>query len=134
MNHRPRSVTIISWIFIAVGAIALTYHLLPRHIGELKDQRSLEHGLVWVLLIRFLAIVGGVFMLIGHNWARWLLVAWMIFHFVLSFFHDSVQVVVHGLLFGVILFFLFRPQASAYFRSPGAKPPGPPRTEEPTAP
>jgi hypothetical protein len=125
MSKRPISVTVIGWLFIAVGVVALTYHLLPQHIGELNQPTSVEHGLVLVFLIRVLAIVGGWFMLKGYNWARWLLTAWIVFHFILSFFHDLRQVVVHGLLFSVILFFLFRPQSAAYFRR------GPPPPEAP---
>ena len=32
-------------------------------------------------IIRVAAIVGGAFMLRGHNWARWLVLAWIGFHF-----------------------------------------------------
>ena len=111
MNQRPRSITVISWVFIAVGVVALTYHLLPQHIAESRDE-----GLLWVCLVRLLAVVSGVFMLRGHNWARWLLVAWLALHVGLSFLHSAIQVIVHGLLSAVIVYFLFRPAASAYFR------------------
>jgi len=111
MNKRPLSITIISWLFIAVGAFALGYHLLPQHIGELKGQL-----LLWVYLVRVLAIISGVFMLRGFNWARWLLVVWLAYHVILSGLHSASQVVVHGLLFVVILYFLFRAPARAYFR------------------
>jgi len=112
MNKRPRSITVISWIFIAVGSIALLYHLT-----ELKARYPFEQGLVWVCFVRMLAILSGVFMLRGFNWARWLLVAWLAYHVVLSAFHSPLEVVVHGLLLGVVTYFLFRPPASSYFRS-----------------
>jgi hypothetical protein len=112
MNKRPRSITIISWIFIAVGVIALTYHLRP----------PFERGLVWICFVRLLAIVGGAFMLFGFNWARWLLVVWIGSHVFLSMFHSLFEVAVHGLLFAVIAFFLFRPAASAYFRGARIEP------------
>lgn len=107
MNKRPRSITVISWIFIAVGIIALVYHLLP----------PFESGLVWVCFVRLLAVVGGVFMLCGFNWARWLLVVWIGFHVILSIFHSPFELAVHSLLFAVIAYFLFRPGASGYFRN-----------------
>lgn len=120
MNKRPRSITIISWIFIAVGAISLLNDLLPlvdhaaaRRFAEIKAERPLEHWPMWA--IHVLAIVCGVFMLRGCNWARWLLVVWIGYHVVLSFFHSRFELIVHGLLFAVVLYFLFRPQASAYF-------------------
>jgi hypothetical protein len=125
MNKRPLSIILISWLFISVGSIALVYHLLPQHIGELKGQ-----GLVWVCLVRLLAIVSGVFMLRGLNWARWLLVAWIGFHVILSAFHSAFEVVVHGLLFAVIIYFLFRAQAAAYFRPVQAPAPEALKTDE----
>ncbi|MGH9883565.1 MAG: hypothetical protein ACRD6N_19240 [Pyrinomonadaceae bacterium] len=123
MNKRPRSITVISWIFIAVGSIALLYHL-----SELRAQRWSEQGLVWVCFVRFLAVLSGVFMLRGFNWARWLLVVWLAYHVILSAFHSPFEVVMHSLLFGVVVYFLFRPQASAYFRRTPAEPPQNPKT------
>jgi uncharacterized membrane protein len=112
MSKRPRLITVISWIFIAVGIIALLYHLL----------HPFEAGLVWVCFVRVLAVVGGVFMLHGFNWARWLLVVWIGFHVIVGALHSPWSLVVHGFLFAVIVYFLFRPQASAYFRGVGAAP------------
>jgi hypothetical protein len=63
-----------------------------------------------------LAVVSGVFMLRGWNWARWLLVVWLAFHVALSALHSVFQVAVHGVLFGVIVYFLFRNAANAFFR------------------
>ena len=123
MNKRPRPITVISWIFIAVGSIALLYH-----IAELKAQHRFEYGLVWVCLVRFLAVLGGVFMLRGLNWARWLLVVWIAYHVILSALHSPLEVVLHSLLFGVVAYFLFRPHASAYFRRRKAQNP---KTDDP---
>jgi hypothetical protein len=55
-------------------------------------------------------------MLRGNNWARWLALAWIAFHVVVSFFHSLQEVVVHSLLFMLIAYFLFSPEARAYFR------------------
>src|SRR5262249_10626010 len=129
MNKRPRSVTVISWLFIGVGVIALTYHLVPQHIAEVKTHASIGNELVWVCLVRLLAIVAGVFMLLGFNWARWLLVVWIAYHVVLSAFHSWFEVIVHGLLFGLIVCFLFMPRASQVFRSRATiNTSGPPRS------
>ena len=119
MNKRPRSITIISWIFIAVGSIGLLIGLLPsaditaaQRIAELKG-----HWFVYVS--RMLAVLSGVFMLYGLNWARWLLVVWIGFHIIISALHSTLQLLIHSLIFAVILYFLFRPPASAYFRGTG---------------
>ncbi len=117
MNKRPLSVTIIGFIFIAAGVIGFAYH-----ITEFKMQRPFEPEIVWVSLVRLLAILGGVFVLRGNNWARWLLLVWIAFHVILSAFHSLFEFVVHGLLFGDIAYFLFRPRASAYFRGPEQSP------------
>ena len=110
MSMRPRSITVISWLFIAAGVIGLAYHAT-----EFRADRPFQNDAVWVCLVRLLAILGGVLMLRGSNRARWLLVVWMGYHIVLSILHSPFQLFVHSLLFGVILYFLFRPQASAYF-------------------
>jgi hypothetical protein len=58
----------------------------------------------------------------GRNWARWLLVAWLVYHVILSVFHPLPQLIMHGLLLVVMAYFLFRPRASAYFRGERAEP------------
>ncbi len=64
MNKRPLSVTVISCLFAAAGAIGLVYHLT-----ELKTLDPFPYDVLWVCLVRLLAIVCGVFMLRGSNWA-----------------------------------------------------------------
>jgi hypothetical protein len=118
MNRRPRSITIISWLFIAAGSIGLLYHL-----SQFSCRSPFDYGLVAILLIRLAAILAGVFMLRGVNWSRWLLVIWLVYHVVLSGFHSVAELGMHALLFGTIAFFLFRRQSSAYFR--GVRGPSP---------
>ena len=109
--QRPRPLTIISWFFIIFGSIALLYGLLP--LGEITLAELKGHWMVH--LSRILQIVAGVFMLSGHNWARWLLVVWIAFHIVISALHSTFQLVLHVFIFTVILYFVFRRDASAYF-------------------
>ena len=109
MKHRPLSVTIIGWLFIAAGTLGLVYHLT-----ELR--RPFEYDVLWVCFLRLLAILCGVFVLRGTNWARWLLVIWIAYHVVLSAFHSWSEVVIHTLLLVVVAYFLFRPSASSYFQ------------------
>src|SRR6266700_3042922 len=108
---RPRSITVIGWLFVAAGVIGLAYHAT-----EFKAWRPFQYELLWVCLVRLLAVFCGVFMLRGSNWARWLLLVWIAYHVVLSAFHSFAEFVIHGLLFAVVAYFLFRPRASAYFR------------------
>jgi hypothetical protein len=55
-------------------------------------------------------------MLRGHNWARWLAVAWMAFHVAISFPEIS-KLAIHSLLLVAIAWLLFRSDARAWFRS-----------------
>jgi hypothetical protein len=128
MDKRPRSITVISWIFIAVGSVSLLASLLPlvdtvaaQQIARLKAQHPVEFWLTPV--VRILAILSGAFMLYGFNWARWLLVVWLGYHVILSAFHSLFELLVHSLLLAVVLYFLFRPEASTYFRGTRAEPP-----------
>ena len=111
MRSRPLSVMVISCIFIATGAIGLTYHAL-----EFTSQRPLHLELFLICCIRILAIVGGAFMLRGKNWARWLLIGWLGYHVVLSAFHSVSEVTMHSLLLVLIAYFLLRPKADQYFQ------------------
>ena len=109
---RPRSITIISWLFIIFGSIALLSGVLP-----FRDLMS--HW--YVHLSRVLMIVAGVFMLKGHNWARWLLVLWIAFHIIISALHSTLFLLMHVVIFSVILYFVFRRQSSSYFLAAGTR-------------
>jgi len=111
MRSRPLSITIIGWLFVGAGTIGLVYHGT-----EFKIQRPIEYDLILVCIVRLLAILSGVFLLRGSNWARWLVVVWLAYHVILSAFHSFFEVAMHGVLLGVIAYFLFRPAASAYLR------------------
>ena len=114
-RKRPLSVIIIGWLFIVAGSFGLVYHLT-----ELKH--AFHNDLIWVLLLRVMAIVGGAFMLRGRNWARWLTLIWMAYHVVLSAFHSRSELIMHSVLLVVIAYFLFRPTTVEYFRGPRAEP------------
>jgi len=110
MKKRPLSVTIIGWLFIVAGAIGFVYHA-----SELSSRHPFSFYLVWVCLLRLIAILVGVFLLRGSNMARWLLVMWIGYHVVLSAFQSLSGVVIHGLLLLVIAYFLFRRRVSPFF-------------------
>src|SRR5512133_383497 len=103
VSQRPLSVTIIGCLFVAVGAFALAYHLT-----EFKGLRPFDYELAAVCAIRFAALLGGVFLLRGRNWARWLLVVWMAYHIILSAFHSLSELAMHVVIFGIVGWFLFQ--------------------------
>lgn len=127
MDKRPRSITIISWIFIALGSIGFLASLLPYLDTDTAGRIAYLKAHWMVHLARIVAVVSGVFMLYGFGWARWLLVVWMGFHIIISALHSTLQLLMHSLLFAIVLYFLFRPQSSAYFRSRRSEPPAIPK-------
>ena len=117
MTKRPLSVTVISGLFAAAGIVGLAYHAT-----EFRAEQPFQYELVWVCLVRLLAVVCAIFMFRGHDWARVGLLVWLAYHVVLSGFHSLAELLVHSLLLAVIGYFLLRPEASAYFRSARAVP------------
>ena len=110
MNKRPLTVILISCLFMAAGTMGIIYHA-----ADLK-QIATNPEVIWIFALRLLAIVGGVFALRGANWARWLLVAWIDYHVVISFFHTSTEVIMHAVVMIITLVALFNPKANIYFR------------------
>ncbi|HEX4020010.1 MAG TPA: hypothetical protein VHX63_02605 [Acidobacteriaceae bacterium] len=113
LNRRPLSITILACLYLAVGILGFAFHF--------RELLSLQPDIGWIELTEFLAIVAGAFMLRGHNWARWLAIAWIAFHVAISF-PVLRMVAIHFLFFAVIAWFLFRPTASRYFRGPRNQP------------
>jgi len=105
-SNRPISILILACVYLAVGSIGFVFHIRDlRH----PDGFSIE-------LTELLAVIAGVFMLRGRNWARWLALAWMAFHVALSAFGVLRELAVHSLIFVAIAWILFRPDATRYFR------------------
>lgn len=125
MTKRPLPLTIIGWLFIAVGAISFVSGWLPRDNGGIRRALELRasHPLDTALAdgVRILAAVAGVFILRGINWARWLLVAWLLFHVAISLRHSPSELIIHSLLCVVVLYFLSRADAAEYFRARGTE-------------
>src|SRR5258708_35334263 len=95
---RPFPVTILGRLFIVAGLAGLVYHL---------SEKPLDHWIIPVSIVRIIAVVGGVFLLMGHNWARWLMLAWLPFHVDWSAFpslSEFVPQVVVLLIVGYVLF------------------------------
>lgn len=117
VHGRPRAITLIGWLFIAVGAIGILKDVVPfvtdhaRQLAALRAQSVSELGAAWTSSL--LAALGGAGLLRGHAWARWLLAAWMAFHIVLTALHDMETFLVHVAIFAPILYLLFHPRPAA---------------------
>lgn len=111
-NKRPVTVLIIACLYIAVGILGFGYHV--------RELWTLQKDSVWVEVTELVAIACGVFLLRGQNWARWVAVAWVALHVIVSVLDTFHGIVVHSLLFILIAWLLFRPKAARYFRGPQA--------------
>jgi hypothetical protein len=105
---RPFTVTFLGCLFIAAGLVGLVYHL---------NEGPLDRWLFLIASIRIVAIVGGAFLLQGRDWARWLLLAWLAFHVVVSAFHSLSESIAHVVLLSAVAYFLLVSPDSKYFRS-----------------
>jgi hypothetical protein len=112
MRGRPITITCVAWLYIAVGVISTAFH-----IAQFKTHPPTASELFWIPLLGLLAVIAGVYLLRGANWARWLAVAWMAFHVGLSIFHALHGVLAHSLFLVLFAYLLFRPAARAYFHS-----------------
>jgi hypothetical protein len=117
MQQRPLSVTIVSWIYLVTGIGGIAAHARefnPHHFFQLDP--------ILPLTVRLLAIVAGIFMLRGHNWARWLAIMWIGYHVVCGSMQSLRAGVFHAVLFAMFAYLLFRPAANRYFQSSALKP------------
>jgi hypothetical protein len=107
-NDRPFAVTAVAWLYIAVGGAMFAYHF-PELLHLQQDALTVE-------FTELLGLTAGVFMLRGHNWARWLALAWGAFHIALTAVPPYHGLVAHVLIFGGIAVILLRSDANQYFR------------------
>ena len=106
------SILVVGIIFLALGVLDVWRGVAPL-VGA---PGRLAGDDVLVLAIGVAALIGGMFVLRGHNWARWLLAAWMALHVAISVGKPT-ALVAHLVIFGFIAFLLFRPPAATHFRS-----------------
>jgi hypothetical protein len=107
----PLPLAVLSCLLAATGVLGIAAQPV-----RFWTEHHFELDMVWAGLVSAVAIVSGVYMLRGNNWARWLAMAWIVFHVVLSLFHAWQQVAIHGVIFAAFAFFLFRPEANVFFR------------------
>ncbi len=111
-RNRPISITILAWLYIVVGALGTA-----AHYADFRTHRPALNEIVWITVLGVAAIVAGVFMREGRNWARWLALLWMATHVVISAFHPLRELIIHGALFVLIAYLLFRREAREFFNA-----------------
>jgi len=110
-GKRPVFVLVIGVLFIAIGLLDIWLGGSPLA----SKPAHLASDDLLVASIGIIALLGGIYVLKGHNWARWLLAAWMALHVALSI-RQPYALLGHVVIFGLLLAGLFHPAASAYFR------------------
>jgi hypothetical protein len=102
----PVSVLLVACLYLAAGIGGFIAHF---HALQAPDG-------IWIAVTEGLAIVCGVFLLCAQTWARWLAIAWMVLHVAISL-GALRELAIHVLFLALIVWCLFRPAASRYFRS-----------------
>lgn len=106
---RPWEITFLGGLFILVGTAGLLYHLLH---GEWDRWMPL------IALTEIVAVICGVFLILGRSWARWLLLAWLALHVGIGALNSVAETVAHAVLLAAIAYFLLKSPASRYFAAP----------------
>jgi len=109
--RRPLAVTILAIVYIAIGAGGFI-----SHFHGLREGSLLRFDGAIIELVELIALTAGIFLLFGRNWARWLALAWIGFHVVISAFDSFGKVAIHAVFFAAIGWILFRSGAARYFR------------------
>jgi hypothetical protein len=124
MKERPKSITVVCWILIAMGGISLISSTLSLNnpvVQEVMAKSQIPVSIQYVMMYTGLLIMlgCGIAMLKGHNWARWLYVCWSILGFIIGVATSPMKMMmIPGIIiFFIIVFFLFRPKANEYFKA-----------------
>lgn len=105
---RPVAVIVVAVLFLLVGVGGFIGHF-PGLIARHPDAYAIE-------LTELLAALAGTFLLLRHNWARWLALAWILFHVAISFTDPLGKLAAHVAFAVLIAWALFRPASGQWFR------------------
>jgi len=110
----PAAVAGIAGLYVLVGLINCGNQLWPWITGH-----GWPADAGWILAVDGLALVLGVFLFLGHNWARWTAAAWLGGHVIGMALYSRSQLAVHAVIFALIAYALFRHDASRFFNAGG---------------
>jgi hypothetical protein len=110
VNKQPVSITILSWLYILEGVLGTA-----AHYENFRMHKPMVNEFVWITALGTAAVVAGIFMLRGRGWARWLALAWIASHVVISAFHPLHELIIHCVLLVLFCYLLFRRPAREYF-------------------
>jgi hypothetical protein len=111
-KKRPIAITILAWLYIAVGVLST-----GAHYANFRSHKPMVNEFFWITALGAAAILAGAFMLHGHNWARWLALAWIAAHVVISALNLMHGLLMHCVVFLLVAAILFQREAREYFKT-----------------
>jgi uncharacterized membrane protein (DUF2068 family) len=108
---RPIPVTVVGVLFILVGVVSTGLRIL-----EFRAHPPTQLMAVGIIALGVLAVIAGLYLLQGQNWARWLALLWMAFHVAISVGDPVGKLVFHASLFVLFAYILLGREARAYFQ------------------
>ena len=123
MQSRPQSLTVVCWILIVLGPLAIvpafTVTMHDPNVIELMNKSPLPISVQYAMMCLGALITSGsgIMMLYRQNWARFLYIGWIIIGIIIALITSPFKVMLlPGIVMNAIIaFFLFRPAANAYF-------------------
>lgn len=107
-TKRPWPVIVIASLYLIVGIVGFGFHF-PELLARHSDALAIEGT-------ELLAFVSAVGLMMRQNWARWLALAWILFHVGLSLFHPLGELAVHIAFCVLIAWALFQPESGRWFK------------------
>ncbi|QHT70864.1 hypothetical protein GXP67_31560 [Rhodocytophaga rosea] len=111
MKKLPIPILVVSILFILAGSIGFTYHVKEFYQPDVQVSQ-----LLWVLFLRILAIVCGSFLLLRMSQARWLAIAWLVYHVYIGALNSTSQMIAHIIVLVIVTILLFLPISTAFFQ------------------
>lgn len=111
MKNRPLPVVIVSILFIATGFIGFIYHF-----QEFFGPNANVYDLIGIESVRILAVFCGFLLLGGIGWARWLAIAWLLFHVIISALNSTSEMMAHLIFLIIVIVLLYLPVSSSFFQ------------------
>lgn len=106
-NRIPWPVIVIASLYLLVGVVGFAGHF-PELLARHPDAIGIE-------ATELVAVICGIFLLRRQNWARWLALAWILFHVGISLFHPLREFAAHVAFCVLIAWALFRPETARWF-------------------
>src|ERR1700750_937531 len=112
MKGRPLSIIVVSILFMITGIAGFIYH-----IKDFAEPGAKPLEITGVLMLELLAILCALLLIFRIAWARWLAIAWLALHVIISSLNSMSETIQHLVILVIVSVLLFLPVSSAYFRN-----------------